>query len=303
MSEKLIEHLIGLNAALSDELDAQKDTIKDLTVQVDEARHQIDTARSPLFEALAKAQAQFKEIRKNKTATVRMKSGGAYEYSYADLASVLEAIRKPLADNGLSIIQHPKIRDGWVSVMTVLAHSSGQSIRHEISMPFASIDPQVIGSAMTYARRYSLNCLVCIASDDDDDGAGAQSGENPTEKPRSGQSGQKPPKSTKTPAKKKGRQNRSEGPSAGVGKGGQPTTTNAHPADERVDQAHVDKWADAFRAAPTPEEVVKFGAVCVKEHEIGQINEATLNGCRRVAAEIVKERWPDFDMKKEGGKS
>jgi len=58
-----------------------------------------------LAAALAKAQASIPPVKKDLSAVIETKAGGKYAYAYADLASVLEAIRKPLSDNGLAVIQ------------------------------------------------------------------------------------------------------------------------------------------------------------------------------------------------------
>lgn len=110
---------------------------------------------------------------------------------YADLASVWDACRKPLSDNGLSIVQLPDVQfqgapefesyktksgdERWrakvittVTVITRLLHSSGQWIEDEIQAVLPSGDPQSIGSAITYLRRYALSALVGVAPEDDD---------------------------------------------------------------------------------------------------------------------------------------
>jgi hypothetical protein len=130
-------------------------------------------AINELAAALAKAQGSFTAIKKDKTARVRMKSGGEYQYSYADLASVLEAVRKPLADNGLACVQAINLTDNGLILQTRILHSSGQWIGSTYPLP-AGGAAQEMGSAQTYARRYALCALVGIVAEDDDDGAGAE---------------------------------------------------------------------------------------------------------------------------------
>ena len=60
-----------------------------------------------------------------------------------------------------------------VIVETILAHESGQWIQSELCMPLAKNDPQGVGSAITYGRRYGLAAIVGIVADDDDDGNAA----------------------------------------------------------------------------------------------------------------------------------
>lgn len=119
-----------------------------------------------LSTALAKAQAGMKAATFNRT-------NPHYKNRYADLASVLDAIRKPLADNGLSVTQTTEIRDGGFVLLTTLRHATGQWVSSEYPLPTAA-KPQELGSALTYARRYSLSAIACIAADEDDDAEGAR---------------------------------------------------------------------------------------------------------------------------------
>lgn len=153
-----------------------------------------------LFTALAKAQGEIENAKKD-TANDFFKS------KYADLASVINAAKKPLADNGLSILQLTQIdANGNLILITQLNHSSGQFIKgfypikpvKDILKTFAKdnsgnilkdkwgkelkeevldkeglpifleITPQQIGSAITYARRYAYCAIVGIAQEDDD---------------------------------------------------------------------------------------------------------------------------------------
>lgn len=132
-------------------------------------------ALNELATALAKAQAVMRHPGKNKTAKVPMKTGGSYSYNYADLSDVIDAVRIPFAENGLSFIQTPFNSDSYkVGIVTRIMHSSGQWIEGTLFMPTADGKPQTIGSAITYGRRYALAPMAGIASDDDDDGNAAQ---------------------------------------------------------------------------------------------------------------------------------
>jgi hypothetical protein len=111
--------------------------------------------------ALSKAQAEMKAATFNKV-------NPHYKNKYADLAAVLEAIRQPLVSNSLSITQTTEVREGGLVLVTTLRHASGQWISGEYPLPMAA-KPQDLGSALTYARRYSLSAIACIASDEDDD--------------------------------------------------------------------------------------------------------------------------------------
>ncbi len=91
-----------------------------------------------------------------------------FKSKYADLASVWEACRKPLADNGLSILQSPQAAGAQVTVETLLLHASGQWIRDAVTVMAKDDSPQAVGSAITYARRYSLQSFAGVAPEDDD---------------------------------------------------------------------------------------------------------------------------------------
>ena len=101
-----------------------------------------------------------------------------FKSKYADLAAIFDAARKPLSANGLAIVQ--TIGDGVLH--TRLLHASGQWIASEHPLPMSG-RPQEIGSALTYARRYSLSALIGIAADEDDDATGAEKAHRPNGKP------------------------------------------------------------------------------------------------------------------------
>lgn len=119
----------------------------------------------PLASALAKAQGQFATVKRDKTVTVSTKTGGSYSFSYAPLESILGAVRKPLADNGLVLVQ--QLNDGALD--TSLIHDSGAILSGSIDIP-ATGDIQAFGSAITYLRRYAIQAMLGIAAEDDDDG-------------------------------------------------------------------------------------------------------------------------------------
>ncbi len=131
--------------------------------------------RAELYAALAKAQGEMKPAEKNKTAEIRKKDDYniiLYTFKYADLASCLEAIRKPFADNELCLIQIPSLGEGNdIHMRTVIGHSSGQTVSCEMTMKAASDTPQAIGTVMAYLRRYSL-CSITGVAQFDDDGSG-----------------------------------------------------------------------------------------------------------------------------------
>lgn len=118
-----------------------------------------------LASALVQAQGSFPTITRDKKVTVKTKTGGTYEFAYAPLDSILNAVRKPLSDNGLAIVQ---LLD-HEALVTILLHSSGESLEGRTALPEAS-DIQGFGSAITYLRRYAIQALLGIAAEEDDDG-------------------------------------------------------------------------------------------------------------------------------------
>lgn len=129
-----------------------------------------------LFAALAKAQAEFPAIPKNRTGRIRPKdqSKQGYEFKYADLEAIIAATRPALTAHGISVIQ--VVRDA--RLVTILAHESGESIESSLPLgnPGQNVDLKVYGSDMSYLRRYGYQSMVCVASDDDLDAEGEGDG-------------------------------------------------------------------------------------------------------------------------------
>lgn len=95
-----------------------------------------------------------------------------FRAKYADISNIIASARPALATVGVSILQFPEVADDRVTVETRLLHSSGQWISGEVSIPTSKWDAQGVGSAITYARRYGLQSILAIPTDDDDgDGA------------------------------------------------------------------------------------------------------------------------------------
>ena len=110
--------------------------------------------------ALNKAQADFMVAKKDA-------KNPFFKSKYATLNAVYEAVAEALLKNGLSVIQ-PIVGD---AVETTLIHTSGQFITSSCPIVCAKQnDPQAMGSAITYARRYSLASLLGVMTDEDDDG-------------------------------------------------------------------------------------------------------------------------------------
>jgi hypothetical protein len=100
-----------------------------------------------------------------------------HKNQYASLESIITALKGPANKHGMSIIQHPELCEGSPTLITRIAHKSGQYMifKHPLYVPLP--DMQKLGAAITYARRYALISIFCIITgdeveiqDDDDDG-------------------------------------------------------------------------------------------------------------------------------------
>lgn len=126
-----------------------------------------------LFTALNKAQAEIKGALKDS-------SNPFFKSKYADLESVWEACRPSLSKHGLSVIQTTDfLQDAGICIVTTLGHSSGQWIKGTLPIMAKAQDPQGIGSAITYARRYALAAIVGIVQVDDDGESAMERGTRP----------------------------------------------------------------------------------------------------------------------------
>jgi len=91
-----------------------------------------------------------------------------FKSKYADLQEVINCAKDALHNNGLSVSQFPIAEDGRAGVETILMHSSGEFIASSLMLSVAKNDPQGMGSAITYARRYAYQAVLGIPSEDDD---------------------------------------------------------------------------------------------------------------------------------------
>lgn len=112
--------------------------------------------------ALVKAQKEFGPALKSST-------NPHFRSRYADLSACVEAVVDALNNNGIALTQRVSPCDDGVIVETVFIHESGEIINcGQLHVPAAKQDPQGYGSALTYARRYSLMAACGIAPEDDD---------------------------------------------------------------------------------------------------------------------------------------
>ncbi len=124
--------------------------------------------QSPTIALLAEALSQAQGAMKN---AVKDSDNPFFKSKYADLASVVNASREVLHSHGLAVVQLPTMVGGKLILEYVLLHSSGEYIGSELEMTPVKNDPQGIGSAITYARRYTWAALVGVATEDDDGNA------------------------------------------------------------------------------------------------------------------------------------
>lgn len=111
---------------------------------------------------------------------VKDKANPFFKSKYADLSSVVEAIKPHLAANGLTFYQQFGTAEGGVMVETVIVHESGQMLpTGGLFVPASKADAQGYGSAITYARRYSLQTAFGVPSEDDDGNAAAKASHAP----------------------------------------------------------------------------------------------------------------------------
>jgi len=122
-----------------------------------------DTIAS-LAAALNKAQAEMSGAKKSA-------KNPFFKSNYANLEEVINCVKEPFADNGLSFVQFPVSGDGVAGVETIIMHESGEFISGEFMLKCSKNDPQGMGSAITYARRYGLQSACGVPSEDDDGNA------------------------------------------------------------------------------------------------------------------------------------
>lgn len=100
---------------------------------------------------------------------LKLKNNPAFKSKYADLAACLDAVDQPCMDAGIVLYQETFEDATGVTIETVFLHESGESLRcGKLHVPASKQDPQGYGSALSYARRYSLMTACGIAAEDDD---------------------------------------------------------------------------------------------------------------------------------------
>ncbi len=119
-----------------------------------------------LAAALIKFQGEIPVITFDSKVKVTTKTGGAYSFAYASLKAIKETCKPILLKNELAVSQLV----GAKRLTTMLIHSSGQFISDAMELPIRdSMNPQEIGSIITYMKRYSFSAILGLVSDEDDD--------------------------------------------------------------------------------------------------------------------------------------
>ena len=132
-----------------------------------------------LASALVAAQKQFAPALKNST-------NPHFKSKYVDLAGCVEAVIDALNDKGIALMQHCHESETGVIVETIFLHESGEQLScGKLHVPASKHDAQGYGSALTYARRYSLMAACGIAPEDDDGNAATTTPVTPIKPPAS----------------------------------------------------------------------------------------------------------------------
>jgi len=126
-------------------------------------------------ETQGKVCAAFLKAQKGFAPALKTATNPHFKSRYADLSAVVEAVIDSLNDNGIALLQVTHPSDTGIAIETLLIHESGEKLSGGVlTVPAAKQDPQGYGSALTYARRYSLMSTCGIAPEDDDGNAASK---------------------------------------------------------------------------------------------------------------------------------
>lgn len=125
------------------------------------------------------------EFQKNNKCFKANKDNPYFKSKYIDLAQLIKDTREDLIDNDLCISQFCRVIDTKNILVTRLMHSSGEYLDSDYQLDPVKQDPQGMGSALTYARRYNYMAILGVASSEDDDD-GNKASQQGTTKPNQG---------------------------------------------------------------------------------------------------------------------
>lgn len=172
--------------------------LTDTKAQADDATFRIIGDAGPLFGALAAAQGSFQPITKNRTVTVKPEGKASYTFDYATLDQVLAACVPALSANGLALLQPFYHGPNGLELRTILAHSSGARLEAVTELPKSSTI-QAAGSALTYLKRYQVQAILGVSSEEDDDGNASDGNQVQASAPRDRSKPPEPPKRSGQP--------------------------------------------------------------------------------------------------------
>lgn len=169
-----------------------------------------------ISKALAAFQAQVEDPKMDEEKEYQTKTGRRVNLKYASLKSILKTARPLLAKNGIAIVQEAKTEGNRVTIVNHLFHTSGEWMESEpYSLLATSAIAQEIGSATTYAKRYSLSAFLGLGAEEDDDGNGATEGIDDG-------TNQKPEKQTAKKSQKSNAQSKASAPAKPIEPAPQP---------------------------------------------------------------------------------
>jgi len=125
--------------------------------------------------ALVKAQASI-------TAAHKTANNPFFKSKYADLSSIINAVKGPLLEQGITYVQGVQDAEEGVAVETMLIHTSGEWVSSTLRIPASKQDAQGYGSAISYGRRYGLQAMCGVPAEDDDGNAATATVEPPRAK-------------------------------------------------------------------------------------------------------------------------
>lgn len=124
-----------------------------------------------LAKALVTFQVKVESIKKDAT-------NPFFKSKYASLSNILDAIKTPLTESGLTVVQLPT---GEHELTTTIIHESGEFIESTYTMTPVKNDPQGLGSVISYQRRYALTSALLLNTEDDDGNHATHGGSTPKE--------------------------------------------------------------------------------------------------------------------------
>jgi hypothetical protein len=130
--------------------------------------NQVQPVGKAIAAAFVKAQADFGSVLKTST-------NPHYRSKYAGLDACIDAVIDALHKHGIALMQRTLPCESGVTVETILVHTSGETMSGgPLHVPASKNDAQGYGSALTYARRYSITTMLGIAPEDDDGNAASK---------------------------------------------------------------------------------------------------------------------------------